>query len=461
MLPSRSNLQSWQPDSLSTSATAIRTAAQSIADSVSDIDAACGRMPETRAWSGASHDAAQAMFGRADRAAAGLARYADAVASALVRGAESIGAARKALLAKADELDAGPWTVTDDWVVLVDPEYMSAEEMTRLHTLALGEQALVNAMLATVADADDATADALAAAGRQFGFVAPGPAADLADMLAPAAQRPPDQVPDPRSPVGMMVQESIRSADQQRNVREVVESTNSHGEEVTTVIKQDGSTAVTTRMDPFEWPSRQHFYEMEEFDGHGVFIARTSSWRELSNDCDYTSITYADGSNLTMSMDPTGHRTAGFTTADGRHSAVPVTLIDTISMGTTTAMSGLEKHTARGGSLPMLTAESVEDIGRTMKFGGPALSAATTVFDMAMAESGQDRCIALLAGAAGGSGGWGGAEAGAAAGAALGAAIGGPTAALAIPFGAVVGGGLGAFGGVKMGTLIGEVVCPY
>lgn len=396
------------------------------------------------------------MFGRAEREASKFSEYANGVASALKTGAESIGAARCTLLAKADELDAGPFNVSDQWVVLVDPVYMSEEEMAKLQALARQEQATINTLLAAVSDADDATANAVTAAANEFGFVEAAPPNDLGDMMLPTAQRPADQVPDPRTSIGMMAQESIRSADQQQNVREVIESTNDYGEEVTTVIKQDGSKAVTTRMDPFEWPSKQNFYQMEEFDKDGNFVARTSSWHDLSNDCDYTSITYADNSNWTMSMDPTGHRTAGFTTADGRHSAVPVELIDNISMTNGASMSGLEKHIARGGSLPMLTAESVDNIGKTMKFGGPALGAATTVFDMVMADSGKDRCIALVAGVAGSGGGWGGAELGATAGLATGPAapIFVPTLAALFAFG-------GSYGGAELGKLVGDVVCPY
>ncbi|MDQ2638199.1 MAG: hypothetical protein M3Y83_15125, partial [Actinomycetota bacterium] len=351
---------------------------------------------------------------------------------------------------------AGPLSVTDQWVVLIDPVYVSEEEMAELQALAVREQGEINGLLAAVGDADDATANAVLAAGEGFGFVEPGPPTDVADLMLATAQRPADQVPDPRTVVGLAAQEAIRSADQQQQVREVVESTNEYGEEVTTVIKQDGSRAVTTRMDPFEWPSKLNFYQIEEFDKNGEFVARTSSWHDMGNDCDYTSFAYADGSNLSMSMDPTGHVTVGFTTADGRHSAVPVEMIDNISLVTNAGMSGLEKHIARGGSLPMVTEESVDKIGKTMKFGGPALTVATTVFDMVMADSGRDRCIALMAGAVGGGGGWGGAEAGAALG-----ALGGPAAFVTVPLGAMFGSGVGALGGAKMGEFIGEVVCPY
>lgn len=456
MLPSRATLATWNPESLSTSADAIATRAREIADAVSGINAACDRMPETRAWSGKSHDAANAMFGRLELDVAKFSDYTEAVASALRNGAESIANARRPLLAKADELDAGPFNVSDQWVVLIDPAYMSEEELAKLQAVASHEQATVNAMLMAVGDADTATADAVTGAAQKFGFVEQGRPAGLADLLLPASQRPPDQVPDPRTPIGIIAQESIRSADEQQNIREVIESTNAYGEEVTTVIKQDGSKAVTTLMDPFEWPSKQDFYEMEEFDKDGNFVGRTSSWHDLSNDCDYTSITYADGSNLTLSMDPTGYRTAGFTTATGRHSAVPVALIDQLSADTGAVMSGLEKHIQHGGSLPMLTTESVDNIGKAMKFGGPALGVATTVFDMVMAESDKEACVALVAGIAGGGGGWATAEVGAALGAAT-----GPLAVGAVPFFVILGGLAGGLGGAGMGKFVGDVVCPY
>jgi hypothetical protein len=454
MLPSRPTLRSWNPESLATSAASITAGAESVAAAVRGINDACGRMPETEAWSGRSHDAAEAMFGRADSAASKLSEYADGVAAALKAGSETIGRARAALLSKADELDAGPLNVTDQWVVLIDPVRVSAQDMAKLQELAGAEQATINELLTAVGDADEETAKAVAAAGSQFGYEE---SEELTGPFAiPGGARPQDEVPNPKELPGMMTQETIRAADQQQNVREVIESTNQYGEEVTTVIKQDGSKAVTTRMDPFEWASKENFYEMEEFDKDGNFVARTSSWHDMYNDCDYTSITYADLSNLTISMDPTGYRTAGFTPAGGRSTQVPVELIDNISLVTGSGLSGLEKHIVNGGSLPMLTAESVENVGKASKFGGPALEVATTVFDMAMADSDKERCIALLSGIGGAGGGWAGAEAGAAVG-----ALPVPIAFLTVPAGAFAGSLLVGFGGAKMGEFIGEVVCPY
>lgn len=37
---------------------------------------------------------------------------------------------------------------------------------------------------------------------------------------------------------------------------------------------------------------------------------------------------------------------------------------------------------------------TAENSGKSMRFGGPVLTAATTVFDMVTAESSKDRCIA-------------------------------------------------------------------
>ena len=457
MLPSRPTLKGWNPESLATSAASITTAAMSVFGAVTGVDSACQRMPETRAWSGRSHDAAVAMFGRASRDASKVAEYANEVASALRHGSATIGAARSALLNKADEVDQGPLNVTDQWVVLIDPVRMSAEKLAQLQTLSEQEQAAINDMLTAVGNADDDTANAVVAAGGRFGFVQPGPmTSDPASMMLPPTQRPGDQVPNPKTPVGMLEQEAIRNGDESLNIREITESKNAYGEAVKTVVMQDGSKQVITTNDPFEWPDRQNFITVEQFDKHGNEVARSSSWHDLGNNCDYTSVTWPDGSNFTMTMDPTGHRSAGFTTALGRHSAVPVELIDNISNYSGAALSGLEKHIVQGGSLPMLTAESVENVSKAAKFGGPALGVATTVFDMVMADTGRDACIAAIAGAAGSGGGWGGAEFGAYLG-----TLTGPLAPGAVPALAFLVGVGGTFAGADVGKFIGNVVCPY
>lgn len=395
------------------------------------------------------------MFGRANKDATKLSEYARAVATALRTGSSVIGGARSALLSKADAVDAGPLNVSDQWVVLIDPVRMSAEDFAELEKLAATEQAAINKLLTAVGDADEDTAGSVTAAGGRFGFVESRPSNDPF-AIPSAPHRPADEVPNPRDPIGMLNQQALRNGDMAVTLREVVESENTIGEEVTTVHMQDGSKQVITKKDPFDWPSRQNFITVEQFDKDGEEVSRSSSWHDLGNDCDYTSVTWPDGSNFTMSMDPTGHRTAGFTTAGGRHQAVPVQLIDNMSLGAGAALSGLEAHVVKGGSLPMLTAASVEDIGKAAKLGGPALGVATTVFDMVMAESGRDACIAAFGGGSGGLGGWALAEGGAMAGAAT-----GPLAPVMVPTLAAGGALLGGWGFAELGKKIGDVLCPY
>jgi hypothetical protein len=133
-----------------------------------------------------------------------------------------------------------------------------------------------------------------------------------------------------------------------------------------------------------------------------------------------------------------------------------VELIDNISLYTGSAMSGLEKHIAGGGALPMLTSASVDSIGGATKFGGPALGVATTIFDIATAANGRDACTAAVAGAFGMGGGWGGAEAGAY----LGGFTGG-AAPVAIPVLATLGALGGGYWSANLGKAIGSVACPY
>jgi hypothetical protein len=211
-----------------------------------------------------------------------------------------------------------------------------------------------------------------------------------------------------------------------------------------------------TVYDPFDWPSKENFTSVTQYDKEGHEVSRSSSWHDMGNDCDYTTVTWPDGSTYTMSMDPSGTRSAGFQTANGRYSAVPVDLIDKMSLVGGAGLSGLEKHIAHGGSLPMVTAQSIEDVGKAAKFAGPALTVATTVFDMAMAETPHEACVALVAGAAGAGGGWGGAEGGAALG-----LMTGPFAPGAVPLFAFAGALGGGYYAGELGKVVGDVVCPY
>ncbi|MEW5809545.1 MAG: WXG100 family type VII secretion target [Actinomycetota bacterium] len=208
MLPSRSRLESWNPDALRFTGPAVRSAGESVEEAVDRVKANLAVMPETKAWQGPAHDAASEMFDRAHRSSAQFSDYTGAIAKALEAGADRIGAARKALLDKADEVDRGPLNVTEGWVVLIDPGSQSAEEISQLMSLVATEQAAVNELLLAVGDADTATADGVMAAAKPFGFTPPG--GGLPGLMVPGAQRPADDVPNPRDPLGLFQQNVVR-----------------------------------------------------------------------------------------------------------------------------------------------------------------------------------------------------------------------------------------------------------
>jgi hypothetical protein len=125
-----------------------------------------------------------------------------------------------------------------------------------------------------------------------------------------------------------------------------------------------------------------------------------------------------------------------------------------MSLNTTSVMSGLEARAARGGSFLMVTEETLGKVEKFNKFGGPALGFATTVFDMAMASSSHDRCVAAVAGTSSVGGGWAAAKVGVWAG-----GFTGPAAPVAVPAFAGLFALGGGYGMAKVGQFIGDVVC--
>lgn len=206
MLPSRSRLERWNPDSLAFTGQAVEDSGRAVSDAVTMMSNNIDTMPETRAWSGDAHTAANKMFGRAADAASDLATYTKTVGAALRGGAGTVSEARTALLNRADEIDmTGQLHVSDQWVVLITGAAMTAEEAAALERRAQAEQITVNALLLAVGAADDDTAAAVVAAAKPHGFEAPK-LNDQGSMLTPGTQQPVDDVPDPSNPVGFLQQ---------------------------------------------------------------------------------------------------------------------------------------------------------------------------------------------------------------------------------------------------------------
>ncbi len=233
-------------------------------------------MPEARGWAGQAHDAATGMFRKATDRSSVFKNYAEAFAGALESGSASIGKARADLLGLAEDIDSGPLNVTDQWVVMIDPAAMSAEQAAELQKQAVALQGEVNELLLAVGEADSLTAQQLlvARAGTEGEFenLVYGPP-------SPVPPVPGDEVPDPSTEEGKQFQEAARAQDMATTVREVSESTDRDGNRITTKTMLDGSTHVATEYVDQGLPSEQVYpagtLKSVHTDKNGNFISET------------------------------------------------------------------------------------------------------------------------------------------------------------------------------------------
>lgn len=344
MLPSRSRLQSWNPDSLTSAATAIESGGASVYQAIRELADGVDRMPETRTWQGQAHDAATGMFRRATDTVSRFKNYTESVAVAMKSGSASIAGARAALLTEADFVDKGELQVTDQWVVLIREGRVSEDKADSLLKQAQQAQGEINRLLNAVGRADDITADAIQAAAKSYGFVPPDPHS-LATVIA-GQGRPGDDVPDPSSPAGLIQQQMIRSQDMAKTIRDVREWETSDGQVRKTITMMDGS-----RHEIYEWgdtlPSVEDDYYAK--DGSVTYNAYSQDRAQLDGS-KYSEIKYPNGTVVNMSRDAQGRCTGGVTTADGRHGVLPDEFFThpnlTLIGG---ALTGLEQKASQGG----------------------------------------------------------------------------------------------------------------
>jgi uncharacterized protein YukE len=446
VLPSRSRLQSWNPESLLPAASTIRSAGSSIYSAVVELDDRIDGMPEARGWAGEAHQAAAEMFHSATKMSSAFKNYADSFADALESGSASIGKARSDLLATADEIDGSPLNVTDQWVVLIDPAEMSAAKAAELQKAAEAAQGEINALLRAVVEADDSASVQLLAAralhNATFQNLEYGPA-------GPIPPPPGDDVADPKTQDGKQFQDIARAQDTASTVREVSESVDRGGNRITTFTMVDGSTQVTTECVDQGLPSEQVYPEgtitVLHTDKNGKTVSLTSTVpREDGGKL--TEVWYGNGTHIAMSETADGIRTGSGTTPDGRHSVLPDSFfndpIPTLAGG---ALSGMETKAGQG--IPGLSTSEIDKIKAGAKWGGPALGVATMAYNMVSSDTLHDRCVATWSGGVGLVGGL-------ATSVAVGAIPGvGPFASM----------GVNAAGGFVfgyVGELVGEIVCP-
>lgn len=458
MLPSRSRLQGWNPDSLSPAGKAVDAAGQSMYGAVRSLEDGIDRLPDAGVWQGHAHEAATGMFRRATNQTSDFAAGAGAVGTALSKGDSTIGAARYWLLRAADDIDEGELRITDQWVVLIKPARMSAQHAAELQHQAEHDQAEINQLLLALGDADDGTAANVQAAAQKLGFTLPGPS-DMASLFPQAPSRPADEVPNPRTMQGLVQQGAIRGEDMGTSVREVNETKDKDGNCIKTLTMQDGGKQVITMYNqwpPGKNPMPKDFVQVEHFDKDGKFISQTQS--HVSGDgTKTTNIIWTDGTQFIATEAPDGTRTAAFTLPDGRYGVLPPNnpfFTGTFPQVLGGGLTALDAQAGRGGKFPMLTPESVENVGKAARFAGPAMGIATTIYDVGAAETSQEACVAGISGAFGVVGDYVGGDIGASVG-----TLGGPAAPVTVPFAAVGGAFLGGKGLGWIGHQVGEAVC--
>ena len=455
MLPSRSRLERWNPDSLTFTGQAIKDAGAAVENAVRGINDNIKIMPETKAWSGDAHTAATSMFDRAEKQTKALTDYTTAVGDAFAGGASTIGGARTALLNKTDEIDTNcRLHVSEQWVVLITGAQMTTEESAALERRAQAEQVIVNGLLLAVGSADGGTAAKVTGAAQPHGFEAPNPA-DPGSLIVPGMQRPGDEVPNPSNPVGFLQQAMLRDTDMAETIRDETVETRydpATGEELsttTTLYMQDGSKHVKTVNAKPLFSDRGPGITETHFDKDGNIISETSSvtFNEFAQgsmaNAKVTTVVLADRTVITLIERPGGSKSGTITTPGGQPADVPLELFNHPGFTAVGAgFSGLEAQAGRG--IPMLTAEATEYARIGGKYGGPGIGIATALWDVAVADSGFQKCVAAAEGATSVAAGT------------LGGIAAGPTGPVGVAVASIAASG----GGQALGNWIGNTFCP-
>jgi hypothetical protein len=429
-------LERWNPDSLTFAGKSVTDGGVAVDGAVTKIGAQIKTMPETKAWSGDAHTAATGMFVRAGDQTEAFSGYTTAIGVALSEGAGTIGGARTALLNKADQIDmSGQLHVSDQWVVLVTGGQMSIEEAAALEKRAQSEQLTVNSLLTAVGKADDDAAAKVMAAAKPLGFQAPDPTSYT--NVLPGQAKPSDEVPNPLSTVGTMQQALLRDSDMTQTVRETQVETRYNpdtGEAVATTTTRymlDGSKHLHTVNAKPDFSDRGPLTTDVHIDKNGNEVSRTTTvtyenWAQYGMAGKTTSTTqYANGTTAEVTVWPDGKETVLVRTSNGRHADVPINLIDHPIMSSLSAAAG---------ELP----------GPGGKYGGPGISIATSLWDVAVADSGFEKCVAAAEGVTS-----------VTTGALVGLATTGAGPWVSIPFALAAAGG-----GEAVGNWIGNTFCP-
>jgi hypothetical protein len=232
-----------------------------------------------------------------------------------------------------------------------------------------------------------------------------------------------------------------------QTVRESKEWITQDGQVRKTLLMMDGS-----RHEIYGWNETLPCVEDTYYDKNGHEVSSTFSQDKTNFDgTQFTSIAFADGTEITMTRTADGKCTGGVTTADGRHGLLPDEFFShPVPTAVGGALTGLEEQAKRG--IPLLSPQSVENLGKVGKYGGPTVGVAAALYDTVTAKTFEDACVAAIAGGAGVAGG-------AATGGAFAAGVTAMTLPELAPAAAMLGDVVGGSTFGYVGGIIGNMVC--
>ncbi|NKY60527.1 hypothetical protein [Nocardia flavorosea] len=360
------------------------------------------------------------------------------------------------------KIEAGPLFVDDKWVVLIKPEQTNAERIKVLRTAQTAFQEQLNPLITELGKADSDAVGKLQLINYRYSDVRFDP---TDPNLHP---RPDDGVPDPQYEGGRQAQEMIQQQDAALTVAYVTEE-DKDGSHVKTITMQDGSKQVATTTASYQPPpgTDPRKFEIQSLhprpgdsvqtvDTYDAAGNRTSTVRTIKNSRDevvQTDFSAPGQMYLQLKPDGTGGAMALMAGPDGQFIDVPKDSPFFTHPSITTvggAITGLETATGGKGLDGMrmvLDEDQLAKVSAGAKYAGPGLGIATTLWDMAAAETARDACVAGVSGTVGTVGS-----------VAVGTAFGmggGPVGTVS----SVVGSMAGAWVFGSLGSRLGEAVC--
>lgn len=457
MMPDRPQLAGWDVGSLLANGTALGNDGIKFGDIGFDLCKSITTLGDNHHWTGAAHDATLSAFQRIMSSGQDIGDFVWDWADELQIRYYALSAAKSKVENMCADIERdGKLTVLAKWGVVVKVADMSAEQYSAAKKLADQKQSELNDILPLVSQAD--SADGFKKVAESINqYFAPLMVSDTGGLYKNGVD-PMDNAPNPSTPSGKLQQDSIRSQYASTAVRSRQTSEASETDKngltwpgtQTTLTMQDGSKQVIT-----DWRKNAGYTDVtaNTYDPSGHLIAKWQSWSTPYGD-KHTLASYklTDGQvtdkSIIFSATEDHGRRSGILMANGKELDIPsnsdawTKIIDQGSLIGSAGIAGSETYLDKTSKIPFLSEASTARLGAAANYAGPALAAATTLYDVIAADSGREACVAINT------------NAGAIVGGMVGEAAGGENPILA----AIGMFGLGYAGG-KLGEAYGEVAC--